>query len=322
MAVGNKHLGYKEALNAIERESPGSKAAFYLNFVERMAPILASHSRAAAGELVACSSCGAPTTNPDSGDEPVCGFCRLRGRVAGHEPVPVEMVLHGKARRAYRARPHEGGRVSTLGFGERVMLLDSKKRRYLLTLKEGGEFHSHAGFVPHGDIAGQAEGAVVRSTKGAEYTVLRPTLEDYVIEMPRGAQGDLPRRISRRSACWPTSGPACACSRRHRLGCVVDDDAALGRRHRRLRDPRRLRESGEGERFASSWATQHSTGTRCTSPTATRASTPRSAASTGWCSTCPSRGRWCPTPKRCCDRAACSSPTRRRSRRRPRPASS
>ena len=40
MAVGNKHLAYKAALNAIERESPGAKAAFYLNFVERMAPLL------------------------------------------------------------------------------------------------------------------------------------------------------------------------------------------------------------------------------------------------------------------------------------------
>lgn len=85
--------------------------------------------------------------------------------------------------------------MSTLGYGERVMLLDAKKRRYLLALKEGGEFHSHAGFVPHGEIAGEAEGAVVRSTKGAEYTVLRPTLEDYVIEMPRGAQVIYPKDL-------------------------------------------------------------------------------------------------------------------------------
>jgi len=86
--------------------------------------------------------------------------------------------------------------VSTLAYGERVMLLDVKKRRYLLTLKEGGEFHSHAGFVPHGDIADQPEGCVVRSTKGAEYTVLRPTLEDYVIEMPRGAQVIYPKDLA------------------------------------------------------------------------------------------------------------------------------
>jgi tRNA (adenine57-N1/adenine58-N1)-methyltransferase catalytic subunit len=86
--------------------------------------------------------------------------------------------------------------VSPLGFGDRVMLLDSKKRRYLITLTAGGEFHSHAGFVPHEQIAGQPEGSVVRSTRGAEYTVLRPTLEDYVIEMPRGAQVIYPKDLA------------------------------------------------------------------------------------------------------------------------------
>ena len=45
MAAGNKHLGYKATLNAIEAESPGTKAAFYLNFLERMAPLLAGHLR-------------------------------------------------------------------------------------------------------------------------------------------------------------------------------------------------------------------------------------------------------------------------------------
>ncbi|MDJ0769472.1 MAG: tRNA (adenine-N1)-methyltransferase [Ilumatobacter sp.] len=86
--------------------------------------------------------------------------------------------------------------MRSLALGERVMLLDSKKRRYLLTLAEGGEFHSHAGFVPHADIVGQAEGVVVKSTKGSEYTVLRPTLEDYVVEMPRGAQVIYPKDLA------------------------------------------------------------------------------------------------------------------------------
>jgi len=86
--------------------------------------------------------------------------------------------------------------VKTLEAGERVMLLDSKKRRYLLNLTEAGEFHTHAGFVPHAEIIGQAEGAIVKSTKGAEYTVLRPTLEDYVLEMPRGAQVIYPKDLA------------------------------------------------------------------------------------------------------------------------------
>ena len=65
-----------------------------------------------------------------------------------------------------------------------------------MVLKEGGEFHSHAGYVPHDDIIGGAEGALVRSTKGAEYTVLRPTLEDFVVEMPRGAQVIYPKDLA------------------------------------------------------------------------------------------------------------------------------
>jgi tRNA (adenine57-N1/adenine58-N1)-methyltransferase len=84
----------------------------------------------------------------------------------------------------------------TLQYGERVVLLDVKKRRYLVTLKDGGEFHSHNGFVPHAGIVGQAEGCMVRSTKGSEYRVLRPTLEDIVVEMPRGAQVIYPKDLA------------------------------------------------------------------------------------------------------------------------------
>ncbi|CAN5396183.1 tRNA (adenine-N1)-methyltransferase [soil metagenome] len=81
-------------------------------------------------------------------------------------------------------------------FGERAMLLDVKKRRYVVTLAEGGEFHSHAGFVTHADVVGRPEGVLVRSTRGAEYTVLRPTLEDFVLEMPRGAQVIYPKDLA------------------------------------------------------------------------------------------------------------------------------
>ena len=40
------------------------------------------------------------------------------------------------------------------------------------------------------------EGTVVESTKGAEYVVLRPTLEDFVLEMPRGAQVIYPKDLA------------------------------------------------------------------------------------------------------------------------------
>jgi tRNA-5-methyluridine54 2-sulfurtransferase len=104
MAHGNRHLGYKEALNAIERQSPGSKAAFYLGFIERMAPLLAGRSAADIDGLQPCARCGSPTP----GD--VCAFCRLVERASGAAPVPVEMVLTGATRKAYLAgRGEDGG---------------------------------------------------------------------------------------------------------------------------------------------------------------------------------------------------------------------
>jgi tRNA (adenine57-N1/adenine58-N1)-methyltransferase catalytic subunit len=79
--------------------------------------------------------------------------------------------------------------------GEKALLLDSKKRRYLVELADDGEFHSHNGFVVHSEVIGQREGVVVRSTRGSEYIALRPTLEDFVVEMPRGAQVIYPKDL-------------------------------------------------------------------------------------------------------------------------------
>jgi tRNA (adenine57-N1/adenine58-N1)-methyltransferase len=79
--------------------------------------------------------------------------------------------------------------------GERVLLLDSKQRRQLVTLAEGGEFHSHTGIVRHDDLIGRDEGITVRTTMGARLVVVRPTLGEYVLEMPRGAQVIYPKDL-------------------------------------------------------------------------------------------------------------------------------
>ena len=93
IAAGNRHLSYKESLNSIEATSPGAKASFYLGFLERMAPLLAERSAAAAGDLNDCARCGSPTTGE------VCAFCRLVEKAGAHDPVPVEMVLTRGRRR-------------------------------------------------------------------------------------------------------------------------------------------------------------------------------------------------------------------------------
>ena len=77
--------------------------------------------------------------------------------------------------------------------GELVLLTDRKGRRYLATLAKGRDFHTHAGSVAHDNLIGGTEGMQVRTTRNAELTVWRPTLRDYVLKMPRGAQVVYPK---------------------------------------------------------------------------------------------------------------------------------
>jgi tRNA (adenine57-N1/adenine58-N1)-methyltransferase catalytic subunit len=79
--------------------------------------------------------------------------------------------------------------------GERVVLVDAKKRQYLVTLAEDGEFHSHSGVLPHAAMIGQEEGTLVRSTGGGRYFAIRPTLAEFVLKMPRGAQVIYPKDL-------------------------------------------------------------------------------------------------------------------------------
>jgi tRNA (adenine57-N1/adenine58-N1)-methyltransferase len=88
-----------------------------------------------------------------------------------------------------------GGLSRSLQAGERVLVLDGKGRRYLVTLGRGGEFHTHAGPVAHDAIIGREEGCTVRSARGGRYTVVRPTLSDVVLKMPRGAQVIYPKDL-------------------------------------------------------------------------------------------------------------------------------
>jgi tRNA-5-methyluridine54 2-sulfurtransferase len=90
MAAGNRHLRYKDALNGIEAASPGTKHAFYFEFLAKASDRFRPEATAAQDGLTPCASCGSPTTGA------VCAFCRLVDRVSGAEPVPVELVRSGR----------------------------------------------------------------------------------------------------------------------------------------------------------------------------------------------------------------------------------
>jgi tRNA-5-methyluridine54 2-sulfurtransferase len=94
MAAGNRHLRYKEALNAIEAGSPGTKHAFYFEFLDKAADRFRGEAADAQEGLTPCMRCGAPSPGE------LCAFCRLVERVAGADPVPVEMVRRGRRGKA------------------------------------------------------------------------------------------------------------------------------------------------------------------------------------------------------------------------------
>ncbi|MCQ3805722.1 MAG: tRNA (adenine-N1)-methyltransferase [Acidimicrobiia bacterium] len=82
-----------------------------------------------------------------------------------------------------------------LAAGEPVLLIDRKQRRYLIDLEAGGEFHSHSGVLSHDQLIGSDEGGRFRSTRGMSFIALRPTITDFVLKMPRGAQVIYPKDI-------------------------------------------------------------------------------------------------------------------------------
>lgn len=79
--------------------------------------------------------------------------------------------------------------------GERVLLIDSRDRRYLITLGTGKQFHSHLGILEHDALIGSPEGCSVTTTGGSKMLVLRPTLADFTLKMKRGAQVVYPKDV-------------------------------------------------------------------------------------------------------------------------------
>lgn len=83
--------------------------------------------------------------------------------------------------------------MSPLEAGERILLIDTKGRRYLITLEVGGEFHFHRGIVSHDDLIGREDGTSISSTGNEKMLALRPTMADFILKMRRGAQVVYPK---------------------------------------------------------------------------------------------------------------------------------
>lgn len=80
--------------------------------------------------------------------------------------------------------------------GERIHLVDKKGRQYALTLKAGEVFQYSGETIPHDALIGQADGALITLSRGKRMVALLPTLGEYVLKMPRGAQVIYPKDLA------------------------------------------------------------------------------------------------------------------------------
>ncbi len=69
--------------------------------------------------------------------------------------------------------------------GDLALLLDRKNRKYLVTLGGNQVFHSHLGRLSHDQVIDHSVGGWYRTDRGHTLLAVRPTLADYVLEMPR-----------------------------------------------------------------------------------------------------------------------------------------
>ncbi len=79
--------------------------------------------------------------------------------------------------------------------GDLALLIDRKSRRYMITLTEGETYHCHLGRLQHDQLIGSSVGGWYRTDKSHTLLAVRPTLGDFVRQMPRGPQIIYPKDL-------------------------------------------------------------------------------------------------------------------------------
>jgi tRNA (adenine57-N1/adenine58-N1)-methyltransferase len=86
--------------------------------------------------------------------------------------------------------------MSRFSNGERIHLVDQKRRQYALTLKAGETYQFSGQKIAHDALIGRPDGSIVTLSGGKKMVALRPTFGDYVLKMPRGAQVLYPKDLA------------------------------------------------------------------------------------------------------------------------------
>ena len=297
MAAGNRHLGYKEALNAVERTSPGHQARLLLRVPRSGPPSCSRPARRRARARPTSAAARAAARRAPARCAPSAGWSSGR-------PAPSRSALRPR-RRPLMGQPFEPGRPGAAGRRQAAPLPGHPGR---------GRRVPHPRRVRAARRAHRAArtASVVTSTRNARYTAFRPTLVGLRAEDATRRAGHLPKDL----------GPLLLLADVFPGARVFESGVGSGALSMTL-----LRAGAEvagyelREDFAD--AGPAATSSRFLGDEALDAlqgrgarllrGHRRAATSTGSCSTCPSPGRWCRTPRRRCAPAASSSPTPRAS---------
>lgn len=83
-AEGSTSIYYKEVLNKLENDRPGTKLSFYLSFLEARGNGLFGQHGVDTEHLHACVNCGQPTSAPG-----LCSFCRMMEKARAETSNPL-----------------------------------------------------------------------------------------------------------------------------------------------------------------------------------------------------------------------------------------
>ncbi len=72
--------------------------------------------------------------------------------------------------------------------GDLVLLVSPERKRYLIRLRPGAEWHSHRGMIAHDALIDQPLGRTVYTQHGYGYLALEPSTNDLVQDIPRSTQ--------------------------------------------------------------------------------------------------------------------------------------
>ncbi|MEM2497826.1 MAG: tRNA (adenine-N1)-methyltransferase [Candidatus Nezhaarchaeales archaeon] len=86
-----------------------------------------------------------------------------------------------------------GVKVEEVKEGCDALLYLDEKRKYLVKVEVGKVFHTHKGFIRLDEVLGKPYGSTLKSSTGAGFVVLKPTLYDYIYKLPRKTQVMYPK---------------------------------------------------------------------------------------------------------------------------------